>query len=117
MVLISTFTAEDDGFLTTSIRTLTNGLSFFIVLQGLDALTTLLFLSKGVPEGNPLVNWALFNAHTPWIGLVVTKLIAALIGHYCYRNGRITLLRRANVGYSLVVGWNLIALASAAFAH
>jgi len=89
-------------------------LSVFIVLQCLDVLTTLVFLSRGVKEGNPLVSWALSNARTPWAGLVLTKLIVAFIGQYCYRSGRITLLRRANVGYSLVVGWNLLSIAAAA---
>jgi hypothetical protein len=68
-------------------------------------------------EGNPLVHWALSSAHAPWIGLVLTKLIAALIGQYCYRTGRMTLLRRANAGYSLVVGWNVFAIVVALFAH
>jgi hypothetical protein len=89
-------------------------LSLFIVLQCLDVLTTLVFLSRGVKEGNPLVSWALSTARAPWAGLVVTKMIAAFIGQYCYRSGRMTLLRRANVGYSLVVGWNLLSIAAAA---
>jgi hypothetical protein len=89
-------------------------LPFFILLQCLDVITTLVFLSKGVKEGNPLVSWALSNARAPWAGLVVTKLIAAFIGQYCYRSGRMTLLRRANAGYSLVVGWNLLSIAVAA---
>jgi hypothetical protein len=89
-------------------------LPFFIFLQCLDVITTLVFLSKGVKEGNPLMSWALSNARSPWAGLVVTKMIAAFIGQYCYRSGRMTLLRRANVGYSLVVGWNLISIAAAA---
>lgn len=68
-------------------------------------------------EGNPLVRWTLSSAHSPWIGLVVTKLIAALIGQYCYRSGRTRLLRGANLGYSLVIGLNLIAIAGGLFAH
>jgi hypothetical protein len=92
-------------------------LPFFIVLQCLDVFTTLVFLSRGVPEGNPLVSWALAHAHAPWLGLVATKLVAAFIGQYCYRSGRMTLLRRANAGYSLVVGWNLFAIGAAAFGH
>ncbi len=68
-------------------------------------------------EGNPLVHWAPINAHAPWVGLVITKLIAAFIGQYCYRSGRMTLLRRANAGYSLVVGWNLFAIGVALLAH
>jgi hypothetical protein len=88
-----------------------------MVLQLLDALTTLVFMSKGVPEGNPLMSWAMSSVHAPWIGLVVTKLTATLIGLYCYRSGRITLLWRAAAGYSLVIGWNLVAIASTVFAR
>jgi hypothetical protein len=103
--------------LTTSVRTSTNALLIFVVLQCLDVLTTLIFLNHGMAEGNPVVRWALSRAYTPWVGLAVSKLVAAMIGHYCYRSGRITLLRRANAGYSLVVGWNLIAIAPILFAH
>jgi hypothetical protein len=106
-----------DGFLPTTTLIRSNALPFFIVLQCLDVLTTLVFLSKGMDEGNPLVHWAISNAHAPWIALVVTKSIAALIGQYCYRSGRMTLLRRANAVYSLVVGWNLFAIGAALFAH
>ncbi|MGA3236118.1 MAG: DUF5658 family protein [Bryobacteraceae bacterium] len=92
-------------------------LQFFIALQCLDVFTTLVFLNRGVPEGNPLMSWALSHARAPWLGLVATKLMAAFIGQYCYRSGRMTLLRRANAGYSLVVGWNLVAIGAAAFGH
>ena len=49
----------------------------------------------------------------PWLGVAVAKLTVAFIGQYCHRTGRTALLRRANAGYSLVVGWNLIAIAAA----
>ena len=84
--------------MTAAIRTHINPLLFFIVLQCLDVLTTLIFLSQGMAEGNPLVSWALSSAHAPWVGLVISKLLAALIGQYCYRSGRFTLLRWANAG-------------------
>jgi hypothetical protein len=70
-----------------------------------------------MPEGNPLVSWALARTHAPWAGLIATKLIATFIGQYCYRSGRMTLLRKANAGYSLVVGWNLLGIGAAALAH
>ena len=80
-------------------------------------LTTLAFLSKGVAEGNPLLVWALPYAHAPWVGLVAAKLIAMLMGLYCYRNGKITALRLANAGYFLIVGWNLCTLAAVVVLH
>jgi hypothetical protein len=92
----------------------TNVLPVFVVLQCLDVLTTLIFLSKGVAEGNPLLSWTLSYAHAPWMGLIAAKLMATFIGYYCYRKGRITALRLANVGYFLIVGWNLITIAASA---
>jgi len=100
-----------------AIHTPTNALPIFVILQCMDVLTTLTFLRSGVAEGNPLMHLAIAYAHTPWVGLVITKSIAVLIGGYCYRSRRMTLLRRANAGYSLVVGWNLVAIAAAAVAR
>jgi hypothetical protein len=95
----------------TAIRTRPGALHYFILLQCLDVLTTVMFLGKGVPEGNPVIAWSMSIAHGPWLGLILAKSAAALIAQYCYRSDRMTLLRRANAGYSLVVGWNLIAIA------
>lgn len=100
-----------------TIRTPTTPLTVFIALQSLDVLTTLVFLRNGVQEGNPLVGWAISTGHTQWIGLVLTKLIAALIGQYCYRSGHPAPLRWANKAYSLVIGWNLFAIAVEALTH
>jgi hypothetical protein len=44
------------------------------------------------------------------------KGVAMLIGFYCYRNGKFTALRIANIGYAGIVGWNLLSIATAAFA-
>jgi Domain of unknown function (DUF5658) len=101
-----------NSYLITIIRRPGIDLPFFITLQCLDALTTTAFLHRGIDEGNPLMGWVLSSTYAPWVGLLVTKLIAAVIGFYCYRSGRMTLLRLANVGYSLVVGWNLVAIAA-----
>lgn len=51
------------------------------------------------------------------MGLVTAKLIAALIGLYCYRSGRTAALRLANAAYFLVVGWNLAAIVAAVIAY
>ena len=76
-----------------------------------------MFLSRGVAEGNPLIALALSSGHSPLPSLVAVKVIAMLIGFYCYRSGRITALRLANMGYLLIVVWNLAAIAIAAIAH
>jgi hypothetical protein len=92
-------------------------LPIFVVLQCLDLLTTLVFMHQGTAEGNPLLLWILPHATAPWIGLVIVKALAILIALYCYRNGRIKALRLANTGYSLMVGWNLTAIAAAVIAR
>lgn len=101
--------------MTSTLGTRKNVLPVFLFLQCLDILTTLIFLSKGVREGNPLISWALPYVHTPWIGLAAVKLLAMLIGFCCYSNGKIAALRLANVGYAVIVGWNLLTIALAAF--
>jgi hypothetical protein len=103
--------------LPTTVRTSTNVLPIFVVLQALDLATTLLFLARGVAEGNPLLTMALPYAHEPWVGLVAAKLAATLIGFYCYRSGRIRVVRLANVGYFLIVAWNLATIAATSLAH
>lgn len=83
----------------------------------MDVLTTLIFLRAGVAEGNPLVVLALPAGHAPWMGLVAVKVVATMIGLLCYRTERTTALRLANIGYFLIVGWNLTAIGAAALAH
>lgn len=83
----------------------------------MDVLTTLIFLRAGTAEGNPLVTLALAHGQAPWIGLVAVKIIATLIGLMCYRTERISTLRLANMGYLLIVGWNLTAIGAAALAR
>lgn len=88
-----------------------------MILQCLDVLTTLIFLKQGTAEGNPLLVWAIPHMHAPWVGLAAAKMMALLIGLNCFRNGRIKALRLANTGYSVVVGWNLAAIAAAVIAR
>lgn len=79
-------------------------------LQILDLLTTVGFLAHGVREGNPFVRFALHVAPNPLGGLLAIKLLAVLLGVYCWRMGRERLLVRINVLFALVVVWNLAAL-------
>jgi hypothetical protein len=101
----------------TAARARTNTLPVFVFLQFLDGLTTLIFLRKGIVEGNPLVSWSMAAIHVPWAGLIAVKMMAVMIGFYCCRTGRIGFLHRANLGYSAIVAWNLFALLIGAVAH
>lgn len=82
----------------------------YTYLQVLDFLTTIAFLLHGVQEGNPLVRYFLSTSVNPINGLLIVKLLAVLLGIYCWRMGRGKLLRRINFGFALLVAWNLVAL-------
>jgi hypothetical protein len=82
----------------------------FSYLQILDFLTTVAFLLHGVREGNPLVRLALSAGANPVVILVVVKLVAIVLGLYCWRRGRRQLLFRINILFALLVAWNLVAL-------
>ena len=79
-------------------------------LQVLDFLTTIAFLVNGVREGNPLVRLALSVGSSPIESLLVVKLLAILLGFYCWRVRKRQLLSRINVLFALLVAWNLVAL-------
>ncbi|HYP08172.1 MAG TPA: DUF5658 family protein [Bryobacteraceae bacterium] len=89
-------------------------LALYATLQILDLITTMLFLSMGVQEGNPLVVQAIRWAGDPFQALVWVKLLAFLIGAYCWSAGRVGLLRRANGLFALLVIWNAVAIYRAA---
>jgi hypothetical protein len=79
-------------------------------LQVLDLLTTIAFMLKGFREANPLVRLALNLGHNPIGSLIGVKVLAVMLGLYCWRMGRQRLLSRINVMFALVIAWNLIAL-------
>ena len=69
----------------------------YFYLQVLDFLTTIAFLVNGVREGNPLVRLALSVGTNPVASLLVVKLLAILLGFYCWRVGKRQLLSRINL--------------------
>jgi hypothetical protein len=82
----------------------------YTYLQVLDFLTTVAFLLKGVHEGNPIVNAAMSITGSPVAGLAAVKVIALLLGIYCWRLGKRRALTRVNVGFAALITWNLVAL-------
>jgi len=82
----------------------------FSYLQVLDFLTTIAFLVNGIREANPLVRWAFHYSPSPIGGLLAVKLVAILLGVYCWRMGRQKLLARINIMFAVVIAWNLVAL-------
>lgn len=79
-------------------------------LQVLDFLTTVAFLLHGVREGNPLVRYFLSSSVNPINGLLIVKLVAVLLGLYCWYMGRSKVLQRINFLFAVLVAWNLVAL-------
>lgn len=86
-------------------------------LQVLDFLTTIAFLVNGVKEANPLVRLALNIGGNPIGSLIGVKLLAVILGIYCWRMGRQRLLSRINVLFALVIAWNLVALIIGTLPH
>jgi hypothetical protein len=95
---------------------LTLALMHFSYLQVLDFLTTIAFLVNGIKEANPLVRLALKFAPSPISGLILVKLLAIVLGVYCWRMGRQRLLSKINICFALLIAWNLIALIVGALA-
>ena len=80
----------------------------FVFLQFLDALTTLGVLQQGGYEANPIVNKLM--ALGSFNGLVLAKLLVVAIGTAVLWHGRHRVLFMANVIYTGIICWNLIAL-------
>src|ERR1051325_5867742 len=69
----------------------------FLILQAMDAVTTLIFLRFGIEEGNPLIRAALSGIASPEAALAFPKLFAVALGVFAWRSGRLHLLRKMNV--------------------
>jgi hypothetical protein len=82
----------------------------FCYLQLLDVLTTLVFLTGGVKEANPVVHFMLIATPSPLLGLLSVKLLAIVLAFYCWRSARTRLLLIANMFFAGLVAWNLFAL-------
>ena len=100
----------DNELVLQSRPSLTHLLWQFSYLQVLDFLTTVAFLMNGVREGNPLVRFALTAGVNPLESLLLVKLLAVMLGVYCWYRGRRQLLARINILFALLIAWNLVAL-------
>ncbi len=83
-------------------------LSFFIYLQVLDFLTTILFLKLGLGEASwivsALIRWS------PLLGILAAKLGTITLALIAVRLQKERLMRWANFGYSGVIVWNLFCM-------
>ena len=81
----------------------------FAYLQLLDFLTTIAFMIRGVQEANPVVQH-MMQSYSTVQGLLLVKVAALLLGYCCWRMGKGRLLTRINVGFALLIAWNIVAL-------
>lgn len=79
-------------------------------LQLLDLLTTVAFLLHGIQEGNPLVRLAMKHSSNPLTALFSIKVLALILGLYCWRVEKRILLGRVNVLFAILIAWNILAL-------
>lgn len=85
-------------------------LGWLILFQLLDISTTILGLSWGFRELNPLVRSMM---HASGLGgLLFSKVLAVALGAYFLCSGRLLLLRRVTALMGFLVAWNLFWLSA-----
>lgn len=89
---------------------MTSVLLNYAYLQVLDLLTTAAFLLAGVREANPLVVLAMGLLANPILGVAAVKVLALILGLYCWWTSRSRLLKMATAFYAVLVAYNLICL-------
>lgn len=77
----------------------------FLYLQLLDVLTTLIGMRLGASEASPFVR-ALMQFGPAW-GVVMSKMVAILLGGLCIWLNRAHLIRWISYWYAGLVVWNL----------
>jgi|SRR5215469_3030207 len=82
----------------------------YTYLQVLDFLTTIAFLANGIHEANPFVRLMMSLIPNPIAALMAVKLMALMLGLYCWRMRRERLLTYINIMFAALVAWNVIAL-------
>ena len=83
-------------------------ITIFLILQVLDVLTTLIGLRLGASEGNGFVGHLIQAG--PLTGLVLAKILAAILAACAIFLGRRRVLVFLNYWFAAVVTWNLIAI-------
>ena len=84
---------------------------FFVYLQALDFVTTVVGLRVGAAEASPFISLLMHAA--PVAGLFMSKLLALALGSACLYLGKRHLLRWATYWYAALVVWNLLVIETA----
>jgi hypothetical protein len=78
---------------------------FFIYLQVLDLLTTLVGIKFGVSEASPLVRWMMNWG--PAVGVAASKFLAIGLAGVCIWVNKHHLIRWITYWYAGLIVWNL----------
>jgi hypothetical protein len=81
---------------------------FFIYLQILDFLTTLVGLKLGVPEASPFVRSLMH--YGPGFAVAASKIMAIGLAGLCVALNRTHLVRWINYWYAALIIWNLCSI-------
>jgi hypothetical protein len=85
------------------------GMRTFYALQIGDVLTTLLFMSRGIAETNPLADYLMHHFGT-LIGLIVLKGAAISVALLCNVASHPKFMHRINAVYVVIVLLNILTL-------
>jgi hypothetical protein len=80
-------------------------IEFFVYLQVLDFLTTLVGLKLGVSEASPFVGWLM--RWGSMVGIMLSKIIAVGLASLCIFMDKYHLVRWITYWYVGLVVWNL----------
>ena len=80
-------------------------IEFFVYLQVLDIISTLIGFSLGNPEGNPFIRMLIRMG--PVAGLLWSKVFAVAVVVFCAWYRRLALIRWINYWFACLVVWNL----------
>lgn len=81
---------------------------FFIYLQILDFLTTLVGFKLGVPEASPFVRTLMH--YGPGFAVAASKIMAISLAGLCIALNRTHLVRWVNYWYAALIVWNLCSI-------
>ena len=87
-------------------------MKFFLGLQVADAITTLIFLSMGQAESNPIVSY-LIEVFGPVWGVLLLKGLALGVALLCRLAASPKFFRRINMVYVAIVTMNVLTILTA----
>ena len=87
-------------------------IQFFVYLQVLDLITTLLGLKLGAAEASPFVRWLM--TWGPSAGVVLSKCLAIGLAGFCIAIQKHHLVRWITYWYAGLVVWNLCTMLAGA---